>query len=59
MCKKNTFHQLAATNPFAHWTAMKKLRLTQAVNRKIKTQLLSVRNKAIKYLNVLTLGLKS
>jgi hypothetical protein len=52
MCKKNTFHQLAATNPFAHWTAMKKLRLTQAVNRKIKTQLLSVRNKAIKYLNV-------
>jgi hypothetical protein len=29
--KGNTFRQLAATNPCAHWTAMKKLRLHQAV----------------------------
>jgi hypothetical protein len=38
-CKRNTFRQLAATNHTgtAHWTAMKKLRLHHAVNRKIKT----------------------
>ncbi len=33
--------QAGCNNLFAHWTAMKKLRLHRAVNRKIKTQLIS------------------
>jgi hypothetical protein len=45
--EKNTFRQLAATNPCAHRTAMTKLRLYQAVNRKIKNQLLSETNHQI------------